>query len=106
MMAERKSIFDLDVAGFTPKGEGAGPPPEKLDELSEGTKFKSREVPVDAPAIRRQPRLYRSGRNATFSVKTTQATIDLFYQLADKGGLKAGETFERALAALQREMEG
>ena len=47
--------------------------------------------------------VYRTGRNVTFSAKTTKQTVDQFYTIAEQNGWKAGETFEKAVAALQRE---
>ena len=47
--------------------------------------------------------VYRTGRNVTFSAKTTKQTVDQFYALAEQNGWKAGETFEKAVAALLRE---
>jgi len=49
--------------------------------------------------------VYRTGRNVTFSAKTTRETVDLFYEIAQRNGWKAGETFEKAIAALLREEE-
>lgn len=120
MTSTRMSIFEspkpadseLDVSAFRPKVPApAAPAVEQLDQLSRGSKFRSREAAAEAPAPatqvapRRTPRTHRTGRNQTISVKTTAAAADLFYQLADQSGLKVAETFERALAALQREME-
>jgi len=48
--------------------------------------------------------VYRTGRNTTFSAKTTAATVDTFYDLARRQGWKAGETFERAVEALRRSL--
>jgi lipid-binding SYLF domain-containing protein len=47
--------------------------------------------------------IYRTGRNATLSVKTTQDTIALFYAVAEQKGWKAGETFEKAIALLAKQ---
>ncbi|MFC4170061.1 hypothetical protein [Teichococcus aestuarii] len=120
MTSTRMSIFEsqkpsdseLDVSAFRPKAPApAAPAAEQLDQLSQGSKFRSREAVAEAPvpatpaASRRAPRTHRTGRNQTISVKTTAAAADLFYQLADQSGLKVAETFERALAALQRELE-
>ena len=112
-MSERSSIFDdpLDVAGFKPKkgGEGRGPAPEEIDAVSQ-PKFRSREPtggPPDTviqPSTRRPPMVYRTGRNTTLSVKTTPATVDRFYEIARQKGWKAGETFEQAVEALEREL--
>ena len=56
------------------------------------------------PVYRREPLTYRTGRTATFSVKTMPSALDAFYAIARTQGWKAGETFERAIEALQREM--
>jgi hypothetical protein len=107
-MNERTSIFEkdsLDISGFKPKtGQARGPDPAQIDEVSQ-PKFKSREAePVSQPSTKRLPMVYRTGRNTTFSVKTTPATVDSFYDIARRQGWKAGETFERAIEALMREL--
>jgi hypothetical protein len=104
-MTERLKIFD--VGGFKPKaGEERGPQPEQLDQVA-GPKFRSREIDTSStpssPTVR-QPLVYRTGRNVTFSAKTTQVTVDTFYDIARNQGWKAGETFEKAVAALLREI--
>ena len=38
------------------------------------------------------------------NIKATQDTVDLFYRLTDNQGWVLGETLERALEALQREL--
>ncbi len=50
--------------------------------------------------------VYRTGRNVTFSAKTTRQTVDEFYALAEENGWKAGETFEKAVAALRQQYLG
>ena len=40
-----------------------------------------------------------------FNVKASQDTVDAFYAISDRCGWVLGETLEKALAALQREME-
>jgi hypothetical protein len=52
--------------------------------------------------ITREPRRYRTGRNAQFNIKARADTIERFYALADRNGWVLGETFERAVAALER----
>jgi len=113
-MTQRTSIFSdpakssLDTSDFSPRSQHqARPRPEDIDAASAGSKFQSRESPglplVDERKTRRQPMTYRTGRNVTFSAKTTQQTVDQFYALAEQNGWKAGETFEKAVAALARE---
>jgi hypothetical protein len=108
-MSQRSSIFErdpVDISGFKPKtGQGRGPEPAQIDEVAQ-PKFRSREPdrPEDRPSTKRQPMVYRTGRNTTFSAKTTAATVDTFYDLARRQGWKAGETFERAVEALRRSL--
>jgi hypothetical protein len=99
MNAQRASPFDaaddLDVSGFAPK---AAPPqpaarPEQVRAVSEAVQFQSRE-----------PRRYRTGRNTQLNIKARTEAIDAFYAIADKQGWVLGETFERAIDALNREL--
>ena len=102
-MTNRASIFeapDIDVDAFTRRR----PEPAALDEISQNSKFRSRD-PVDQVQRGRVPHTYRTGRNITFSAKTTQATLDTFYEIARQQGWKAAETLEYAIAALQRELQ-
>ena len=108
----------LNLDAFKPKTEArTGPAPEEIDQLTAGTKFCSREPrPVDSQptgsqpqtvsqrSTKRPPLTYRTGRNVTISVKTTQETVDAFYELARSQGWKAGETFEQAIQALQEKL--
>jgi hypothetical protein len=120
-MAQRAKIFEptpLDVSDFNPRTEAEPrPDAEQIDRVS-GPKFRSREVVIPSPLpsadprtteyrpyTKRQPMVYRTGRNVTFSAKTTQATVDAFYEIAQQQGWKAGETFEKAVEALQRQLE-
>jgi hypothetical protein len=52
--------------------------------------------------IIREPRRHRTGRNIQFNIKARAETIDRFYALSDLYGWVLGETFERAIAALER----
>jgi len=118
-MAQRAKIFEpvqLDVTDFKPRTEDEPrPDASEIDQMA-GSKFRSREVvpsqpvanerqTVNQPSTRRQPMTYRTGRNVTFSAKTTQATIDAFYAIAQEQGWKAGETFEKAVAALRQTLK-
>ena len=120
-MPERASIFapreELDVGCFAPKtGQERRPDPSEIDQVR-SSRFRSRESqptadqpeaddrsPVSQPPTKRQPMVYRTGRNTTFSVKTTPETVEAFYEIARAQDWKAGETFEKAIAALQREL--
>ena len=83
---------DLDISGFEPR-PGPQPPVEQVRAVTEAAGFRSRE-----------PRRYRTGRTAQFNVRTTPATVEAFYDIADRQGWKVGETLEKALAALQRDL--
>ena len=111
-MAERAGLFedDFDVSGFAPK-KGTGPPqppPEDLRAVSEAAKFQSRE-PVQAPSAakpykKKQARRRRTGRNMQLNLKVAAEPFELFYQITDRQGWVLGETFEKAVAALQKEL--
>lgn len=117
-MTQRTSVFadplpadGLDVSDFTPAtGNRRRPPPDEIDAVSIGSRFKSREpdaaAAVNTQSSKRKPMVYRTGRNVVFSAKTTRETIEQFYVLAEVNGWKANETFEKAVAALQRECDG
>lgn len=122
MSKPRASIFDtdtdeLDVTGFTPKTDrdAAPPTPEQVKAIAEAATFPSRQGPKTpaAPAAlsqtnqhRREPRRHRTGRTAQFNARTTPETVAALYAIADEQGWLVGETMERALAALQRELKG
>ena len=105
-MQERASIFDsgadFDVSGFAPQMPKPAEPPEKVRKVSEGANFKSREVEPKRPA--REPRRYRTGRNTQFNIKSDPDVIDDFYGIADAQGWVLGETLERAVDALKKQI--
>jgi hypothetical protein len=106
-MAERAGLFeeDLDLSQFTAHkpAQSEQPPPEAVRAVAEGAKFQSRE-PVK-PAKPRQQRRYRTGRNIQLNTKVTMSTRDGFYEISDRYNWVLGETLERALQALRRELE-
>lgn len=119
MMSERASIFDdsttdFDVSGFTPKKQedrGGGASTDTVRAVSEAASFRSREpAPAITPvqpaqeAPKREPRRYRTGRNVQLNIKVRAETLESFYALADKQGWILGETFERAIVALSKEL--
>lgn len=103
-MDERAGLFedeDLDLSRFTPQKPAAEqPPPEAVRAVAEGARFQSRE-----PATTRQQRRYRTGRNIQLNTKVTVSTRDGFYEISDRYNWVLGETLERALAALRRELD-
>jgi len=106
-MAERAGLFeeDLDLSEFTsqtsPKAHH--PPTEAVRAVAEGAKFQSREP--GKPPQQRQQRRYRTGRNIQLNTKVTTSTRDGFYEISDRYNWVLGETLERALQALRRELE-
>jgi len=111
MTNSRAKVFDdeLDVTGFTPKTrpDTSAPAPEQVRAVAEAASFRSREAAPPAPAgDKRIPRRHRTGRNVQFNVKASQATVETFYEISDSEGWVLGETLEKALAALQRELAG
>lgn len=110
MRGKRASVFDdadLDVTGFSPKDASTpAVPPEQVRAVSEALNFQSREPAreiLPEPA-RREPRRYRTGRNIQLNIKARADAIEAFYAIADREGWVLGETFERAVAALEREL--
>jgi hypothetical protein len=103
-MAERAGLFegaDFDVSAFTPKKTPqAEPPAENIRAVAETANFQSRE-PIKAKMQRRR----RTGRNLQLNLKVDAATRESLYAITDRQGYTClGETLERALAALQREL--
>jgi hypothetical protein len=114
MSNARAGVFDtdddLDVSGFAPKKpeQSAKPAaPEEVRAVSEGSSFRSREPAARKPQTtryKREPRLYRTGRNIQLNVKVRQETLDAFYEISDQQDWVLGETLEHALEALKREL--
>ena len=112
MSKPRASIFeetgDIDVSGFAPKSgpDLNAPAPEKVRAVAEEANFRSREAQPPKPsALSHAPRRHRTGRNVQFNLKASQDTVNAFYAVSDKYGWVLGQTLERAISALQRELE-
>jgi hypothetical protein len=105
-MNERADIFgdsDFDVSGFGPAKPAPAPPPEAIKKIAEAAKFTSREP---APAkSKKKPRTYRTGRNMQLNVRVRDYTLNDVYSISDTQGWVLGETIERAIAALKRELD-
>jgi hypothetical protein len=111
MADQRAKLFDstppeIDLSNFAPKA--ASIPPEKavdaIRATTESAGFPSREPAPSKPPKKTGRRIWRTGRNVPFAHKVTQACNDGFYQIAEAKKWTMGETLERALGALQREM--
>lgn len=131
-MSERASFFeadedDLDVTDFRP---AAAPRPrdaqtvEAVRRTAEAKGFPSREAtptpPVPAPVLaplstsptaapvlmpqEARLRRRRTGRDKQLNLKVTEASLNQLYAIADAHGWGLGETFERALEALEVEL--
>jgi hypothetical protein len=118
MAKPRASIFEegegeegqgLDVASFAPKTaiDSKAPKQEEVRAVAQAAKFQSREAKVPKPQTqpKRAPRIYRTGRNVQFNIKASMGTVDAFYMITEKQNWVLGETLERAVEALQRELE-
>jgi hypothetical protein len=114
MLKPRASIFDeepaLDVGGFAPKTtiDRKAPPAEEVRAVAEAAHFRSREPSAPKPATprKRAARRHRTGRNVQFNVKALQETVDAFYAITEANpGWVLGYTLQRALEALQRELQ-
>jgi len=112
MPTPRASIFDtadgLDLGGFAPKSSAdlKAPAAEAVRAVTEASHFRSREATPTKPerTATRKARVYRTGRNVQFAVKATKEIVDAFYAITDAQHWVLGETLERAVEALQREL--
>jgi hypothetical protein len=125
MSGQRPSLFaaedDLDLSQFAPKNEPDAPPvaPETVQRVSEENGFPSR-APKSRAVARSQPPkrpiLTKSGRTVLLNARISQRAHDHFHDIVDSERLRydrgelmhrptLGEVVERALAALEREME-
>jgi hypothetical protein len=75
---------------------------EAVARIAEENNFPSRQAAKSSSAIRRKPRVYRTGRNQQFNAKATPETIDRFYKLANEKNVPLGELLRLALDALDR----
>jgi hypothetical protein len=114
MTKSRASIFenvpDVDVSDFAPKPrvDTQGPTQEQVKAVAEAANFPSRQAaaPFSAkPSKKRTVRIYRTGRNVQFNAKVSQETSDVIYTVTDAKNWVLGYTLERAMSALQRELE-
>jgi hypothetical protein len=94
--------FDFDVTGFALQKPKEKIPTEQVRAVAEGAQFPSREP--EAKKKRREVRRYRTGRDAQFNIKADPQVIEAFYAIAEKQGWVLGQTLERAVEALQKEV--
>lgn len=113
MAEERASIFgddEIDVSDFKPKppAKPAENPPAGLEQVrvvAEAANFPSREPKRPPPMpLRREQRRHRTGRNVQLNIKARAEAVEAFYAITDREKWVLGETFERAIEALRREL--
>jgi len=110
---ERLSVFDdasdIDLTGFTPEREARRPKPTKakVRVVTEAAQFPSRQgtAPVSEP-LKHRPRYHKTGRTAQLNVRIMPTVHDKVYEITDQQGWLVGETIERAIEALERELKG
>jgi len=107
-MSGPASIFEktkLDIGDFAPRADDPGrPQSEQLNELTRGSKFRSRESAEPETPGRVQQRRRRTGRNVQFNIRATQQVIDEFKALSERMDWPDGLTLEHALAALREKI--
>lgn len=111
-MSDRASIFEddagFDVSQFAPKQSKPKIEisAEEIRAVAEKSDFPSRE-PVSKSKkeiAKKEQRRYRTGRNIQLTLKVRAEARDAFYAIADAQNWVLGETLERAVAALQKEL--
>lgn len=75
---------------------------EAIERIAEEHNFPSRQAKRVPREPKREPRVYRTGRNRQISIKATHATVERFYKMADQRSLQLGALLDQALDALER----
>ena len=94
---------DLDLSQFTPKpakSRATAAGKAGLRDLARDEGFVSRQAGI------RRRRRRRTGRNEQINIKTTADYADRFYAIAEKYDWMCAVVFEKAIAALEQELEG
>jgi hypothetical protein len=108
MMAERAPAFG-DLGDFETRKPSQRADPRILDEIAEANGFPSRSARITDTESNpdsltsRKPRRYTTGRNRQINVKASDATVALFYRIADELEQPLGAVLELALKALEAE---
>jgi hypothetical protein len=101
--AQRADPFAVDaepdLSAYKPT-PAQRPAREIVRQVSEQNNFPSRDPKSRKPKQRR----HVTGRNVQINIKAKQETVDHLIKVADRCGWVLGETLERALAALDREL--
>jgi len=96
-----ENLAEAPVFEVKPKAEKP-PAKDTVDRIADDNGFPSRQARKKAAGPARKPRLYRTGRNRHFGVKTTDATIERYYRMADERNVPLCVLLELALDALER----
>lgn len=110
------SLEELDPKEWQPKPEEKRERKQvRRDDIHKAARaagFNSREAPVaveESPAETIRPprtgRIFQTGRNNQINLKVRTEDKESFYQICDQNKWVQGYTFQRALEALQRELE-
>lgn len=110
------ALEELDPKEWEPKPEERREkkqvPRDDIRKVAKAAGFNSREASVaveEAPAEAIRPartgRIFQTGRNNQINLKVRTEDKESFYQICDQNKWVQGYTFQRALEALQRELE-
>ncbi|MCX7310279.1 MAG: stability/partitioning determinant [Alphaproteobacteria bacterium] len=95
----------LDVSSFKPAAPKEKQPREHVRQIAEAHNFPSRESRSTPPAVAKQQRRHRTGRNVQINIKATSTAIERFMAIADREKWVLGEAFERATDALEKSLK-
>jgi hypothetical protein len=120
MTGDRISVFentgDLDLSTFKPqqKSRKLKPPKEQVQAVSEAARFPSREArpsaaePSNPPPVtspwKQKPHWHKTGRVTQLNVRVMPESHAKVYAISERQGWLVGETIERAIEALEREI--
>lgn len=100
----------LDLSGFKPMKPESKVPAAAIRKVAAAAKFPSREPGLQEEEGKAKPRaerrVYRTGRNAHFSCKADPEVVERFYAICNRSDWVMGETLDRAVQALERELAG
>jgi hypothetical protein len=90
-------VFTTKPKKETPVAEDA------IARIAEENNFPSRQAAKTPKELRRERRVYTTGRNRQFNIKATDETVERYFKMADERQVPLCELLEHALDALERE---
>ncbi|MGE0269609.1 MAG: stability/partitioning determinant [Candidatus Omnitrophota bacterium] len=106
------SLEDFNPEEWKPKPEprsgNKSVPAEDIQKVAKASGFNSREavaVEEPPPQLARNRRVYRTGRTEQINLKIREEDRAVFYDIANEHSWVLGYTFQRAIEALQRELQ-